>query len=307
MSSSTETTPRRRRRAIVAAGVVATLALAGCGGVSAPDSVARVGDATLTRADFDALVAATAGAPDGERVTVERALATEVLNTWLITEILDQELSTTGVTVSDETRDRATAELTDAFGPQWATSTPEVLRDLQIRQQSVIQTWSETPATTLDDAELAAIYSLGPDESGIVCSSHILTDTDAEAREVLDELRAGADFAAVAAERSIDAGSAPDGGFLGCMGRDEFTQMFIAEFVEAALDAQIGVPVGPVESRFGHHVIVLPEYAVVADEPIGDLLAQPQTRFRTAARTADVHVSPRYGTFDPSAGVIALR
>ena len=307
MSSSTETTPRRRRRTIVAAGIVAAVGLVGCGDVSSPASVARVGDATLSRADFDALVTATAGGPDGERVTVERALATEVLNTWLITEILDQELSTAGVTVSQEARDRATAELTGAFGPQWAISTPEVLRDLQIRQQSVIQTWSETPPATLDDAELAAIYSLGPDGSGIVCSSHILTDTDVEAREVLAELRAGADFVALAAERSVDAGSAPDGGFLGCMGRDEFAQMFIAEFVEAALDAEIGVPVGPVESRFGHHVIVLPEYALVSDEPIGELLAEPQTRFRTAARTADVHVSPRYGTFDPATGVIALR
>jgi peptidyl-prolyl cis-trans isomerase C len=286
---------------------VAALVLVGCGEIASPDTVASVGDKSLSRGEFDDLVAATAGAPAGEQVTVERGLATEVLNIWLITEILDQELSEAGVTVSDDARDRAIEELTAAFGPQWQTSTPEVLRDLQIRQQSVIQTWSETPPAALDDAELAAIYALGPNESGIVCSAHILLDTDAEARETLSDLDAGADFAEVAAERSIDLGSAPDGGFLGCMGSDEFTQMFIPEFVQAALDAEIGTPVGPVETRFGQHIIVLPDYAVVSQEPLAELLAQPQTRFRTAARTAEVKVAPRYGTFDPATGVVALR
>jgi hypothetical protein len=296
-----------RRRTVAASVAIAAVALAGCGEIASPDTVASVGDVSLSRSDFDDLVSATAGAPADRPVTVERALATEVLNTWLITEILDQELSEAGIAVSDDARNRAIDELTAAFGPQWQTSTPEVLRDLQIRQQSVIQTWSETPPATLDDADVAAIYALGPNESGLVCSAHILLDSDAEAREVLAELKAGADFADVAAERSIDLGSAPDGGFLGCMGRDEFAQMFIAEFVQAALDADIGTPVGPVETRFGHHIIVLPEYAAVSQEPLAELLAQPQTRFRTAARTAEVTVAPRYGTFDPAAGVIALR
>ena len=298
--------PRRHRTPIVGAALIAAIALSGCGGLASPDTVARVGESTLTRSQFDELLTGTAGAEPGEQLTVGRPVVVDILNTWIITEILADELDSAGISITDEQRQNAIAELGSVYGPQWQVSTPDALRELQIRQYSVVNTWSETPSEPIDDEALAEIYAQGPAASGIACSAHILAETEAEASEVLELLAQGAEFDGLARERSIDSGSAVAGGFLGCMRTAEFTQMFIPEFVEAGLNATIGVPVGPVATRFGYHVIVIPDFDSVADEPLADLLGDPQSRFQRAARSADVHVAPRFGTFDPATGVTAL-
>lgn len=80
---------------------------------------------------------------------------------------------------------------------------------------------------------------------------HILVETEEEARQVIDRLEAGADFAGLAAELSKDTGSAATGGDLGFVPRDRF--------IESVDEAVFSQPVGeigePVQSEFGWHVI----------------------------------------------------
>ena len=90
-----------------------------------------------------------------------------------------------------------------------------------------------------------------------MCSSHILVETEAEADAILDRLEGGADFAELAASESIDTGSGANGGALPCDLTSNFEAAYVPEFVEAALAAEIGEPVGPVQSEFGYHIIVL--------------------------------------------------
>ena len=85
-----------------------------------------------------------------------------------------------------------------------------------------------------------------------VCARHILQDTVEEAQDTLVDLEAGADFETLAIDRSTGP-SGPRGGDLGCFTRGRM----VPPFEEAAFAAEVGTPVGPVETRFGFHTILV--------------------------------------------------
>jgi hypothetical protein len=120
---------------------------------------------------------------------------------------------------------------------------------------------------------------------GDPCSRHILVGTEAEADEVLEELEAGAEFAALAADRSIDSSAATNGGDLGCLP----ASTFVGPFADAITDAPIGEYLGPVETEFGFHVIVVDGYdgGSLAEEAI-----------TTGLRDATIVVDERVGQWD---------
>ncbi len=87
---------------------------------------------------------------------------------------------------------------------------------------------------------------------------HILVNTDQEdlAKEIIAELDAGGDFAAIAAEKSQDPGSGASGGDLGWFKRG----MMVKPFEEAAFALEPGqYTETPVKSDFGWHVILVEE------------------------------------------------
>jgi hypothetical protein len=123
--------------------------------------------------------------------------------------------------------------------------------------------------------------------------SHILTKSDADAKAVLAELAAGADFAAVAKSKSTDTTTQARGGELGCLQSNQY----VAPFQTAADGASLGVPVGPVKTQFGYHVILVtkkaPTFAEVSEQllqalPSGAAVAEWLT-------TASIHIDPRFG------------
>lgn len=70
------------------------------------------------------------------------------------------------------------------------------------------------------------------------------------ANELLDRLKKGEDFAELAKEYSEDR-SGENGGDLGFFGRGQM----VPEFEEAAFSAKVGELVGPVQTKFGYHII----------------------------------------------------
>ncbi len=85
-----------------------------------------------------------------------------------------------------------------------------------------------------------------------VRARHILVSTEAQAKEVIAELKKGADFADVARAKSIDPTGKQQGGDLGYFSRDEM----VPEFSEAAFNLKEGeITETPVKSQFGWHVI----------------------------------------------------
>jgi peptidyl-prolyl cis-trans isomerase SurA len=91
----------------------------------------------------------------------------------------------------------------------------------------------------------------------LVMPSEIRSEAEAEAliRQVYDELKAGGDFVALAAEHSEDPGSALNGGDLGWTSGNEF--------VPAFRDAMYATPTGelsePFRSQYGWHILEVQE------------------------------------------------
>ncbi len=77
----------------------------------------------------------------------------------------------------------------------------------------------------------------------------------AEAISITQRLRAGEDFATLAAQYSDDTGSAQQGGDLGFFSRGQM----VSEFEEAAFSLPIGQISEPVKSQFGYHIIEVTE------------------------------------------------
>ncbi|HCE3702484.1 TPA: peptidylprolyl isomerase [Vibrio parahaemolyticus] len=103
--------------------------------------------------------------------------------------------------------------------------------------------------------------------------AHILVegDDEAKAQAILDELNAGADFAAVAQEKSDDFGSAENGGDLGWTERD----VMDPAFEEAAFALKNpGDMSGLVKSDFGYHIIKLEELKDAVAKPFDEVAAE---------------------------------
>lgn len=79
---------------------------------------------------------------------------------------------------------------------------------------------------------------------------HILVDSEAKCQSLIDEIKGGADFAAIAKEHS-SCPSSRDGGSLGSFGRGQM----VPEFDTACFDGEVGEVQGPIKTQFGYHVV----------------------------------------------------
>ncbi len=79
---------------------------------------------------------------------------------------------------------------------------------------------------------------------------HILVDSEEKCQTLIDEIKGGADFAAVAKEHS-SCPSSRDGGNLGTFGKGQM----VAEFETACFDGEVGDVQGPIKTQFGYHVV----------------------------------------------------
>ena len=102
-------------------------------------------------------------------------------------------------------------------------------------------------------------------ETEVLSLSHIFIEPSAsleeqvkirpKAEEVLKQIKAGGDFAALATQHSQDPGSASQGGDLGFFGRGTM----VPEFEEVAFSLKQGEVSDLVQSKFGFHIIRLEE------------------------------------------------
>lgn len=139
----------------------------------------------------------------------------------------------------------------------------------------------------ISDAEMLAEYqALKPRFAGTEFKPrHILVETEAEAKRIIDRLRAGEDFAALA-KASKDPGSRERGGELNWSTPDEYVQ----PFGEALLELKKGqYTTAPVQSQFGYHVIKLDDLRDVEAPSLEEL--KPQLREHLEQQRLEEHMN----------------
>lgn len=116
------------------------------------------------------------------------------------------------------------------------------------------------PVADVDGYHLIRVLDERKGEGEFVRASHILLNAVSgpdsvaqieKARSLLQQVRGGADFAALALEHSQDVSNKAQGGELGWTGRGGW----VAPFERAAFGARVGDVVGPVRTQFGWHLI----------------------------------------------------
>ncbi|WP_210878210.1 peptidylprolyl isomerase [Roseovarius autotrophicus] len=123
-----------------------------------------------------------------------------------------------------------------------------------ILASEVIQKVTDDAATEENlQAAYNAAFAEAEDETEYR-AAHILVETEEEAARLVTEIEDGANFAALAQERSIGP-SGPSGGELGWFSEGVMVQ----EFFDAVAALEVGAVSGPVQTQFGWHVIRLNE------------------------------------------------
>ena len=127
--------------------------------------------------------------------------------------------------------------------------------------------------TMLDDAltdeALQAAYDqkfAGAEPSKEYNASHILVETEDEAKSLVTELEGGADFAELAKDKSTGP-SGPNGGELGWFGDG----MMVKEFQDAVVGMEVGAVSIPVQTQFGWHVIRLNQTRMKDAPPLAEV------------------------------------
>lgn len=106
-------------------------------------------------------------------------------------------------------------------------------------------------------------------------SSHILVETEEEAKKIIGQLDGGADFGKLAEANSKDPGSAKNGGDLDWAN----PQSFVPEFAEAMVKLEKGkYTKSPVKSQFGYHIILLTDTRENAAPPLDQVKDQISER-----------------------------
>jgi peptidyl-prolyl cis-trans isomerase C len=136
-------------------------------------------------------------------------------------------------------------------------STPEVKERLKRAEERFVQEQYLTTQveSRITEERLREAYKKHLDENppqDEVKARHILVETEDEAKQVIEQLKKGGDFAQISKEKSKDPGAAQQGGDLGWFAKDQMVE----PFANAAFAMKPGdLSQSPVQTQFGWHVI----------------------------------------------------
>jgi parvulin-like peptidyl-prolyl isomerase len=314
-----------RRAVALAAASLLIVAAAGCGSSSVSASAATItnlgdgaDDVHINRSDFedelqmlvendDFRSLLSSNDIDANDESVDARVAASWLSQRITQVAIDAEYEARDAKVTEENRKQGEQQVIAQFGgeqtgKQIVDSLPKSFREDLIegaaRGFAVFDTYSQEPT----DAEVRAFYKDNADQ--FACESgkevaHILVKDEAQANDLMTQLRAGASFSDLATQFSTDTGSAQQGGSLGCL----TSGAFVPEFQQAADSAALGTPVGPVKSEFGYHIILVNEFKNSIEDVRPQIVQALQQQGGQKAQDAilgrldrmKVKVDPRYG------------
>lgn len=162
----------------------------------------------------------------------------------------------------DAKRDYLVAFLSDmivvaqAAEKEKMADTPQFKRRLAFNRNRLLmdEMLQKEGKVALTDAALRKVYDEAVKQMGDeqeVRARHILVETEDQAKEIVAELKKGANFEELAKTKSKDPGAAAQGGDLGYFTKEQM----VPEFADAAFKMEKGQVSDPVKSQFGWHII----------------------------------------------------
>lgn len=233
---------------VLTAPIVLCACLVGCSnGDDDSRTVATVDDKVITEAELNHLLQGQYGP--------------STLDALITNKIVELEAEKSDITLTDEEIEEEYNAYADAYGGEDALLTAiksynltkeDIVKDVEIYlltlkvMEDYIGITDEDVKTYFEENK----ESFATPEQ--VEASHILVKDEATAKEVINKLNAGEDFAALAKEYSTDKSNAENGGALGFFKRGEM----VSEFEDAAFAMNVGdVSKEPVKTEFGYHII----------------------------------------------------
>lgn len=214
----------------VALSVILALPLAAEDAPSMDTVVATVNGTDIT---LGHMIVTRMGLPEQYRNLPDDVLFRGILDQLIQQTVLSEEMG-------DETPSRVALALENERRSMMAAERIESVLGDAITEEAVTKAYADAYAGAEPETEYNA--------------SHILVETEDEAKALVTELEGGADFAELAKEKSTGP-SGPRGGELGWFGAG----MMVPEFEQAVADMDVGAISAPIKTQFGWHVIKLTE------------------------------------------------
>ncbi|MBV9098776.1 MAG: peptidylprolyl isomerase [Frankiaceae bacterium] len=299
-----------------------TVAVSASACTSSPGAAALVGDDRISVETLQAAVNRSLADPQAEQqLGQDRAKFTRDQLGRLINQDLIAKLAAhDGITASRAEVDQQLAQFAQSAGgekqlEQQAAAAGVPVKELPtfvryyVLQQKIADRL--VADVTVSDADLQAAYQKNIDTYDQVDSAHILVATKKQADSILAQVKARpSSFAALAKRFSTDPGSKAKGGELGF----QAASGLVKPFADAIFGAKPGTFL-EVHSQFGWHVVHVIAHrktplAEVAGQLKAEILQPKRQELLHAALTAEahklgVHVSSRYGSWDPATGTVA--
>ena len=161
-----------------------------------------------------------------------------------------------------------------------------------------------TANVTVTDEEIRNFYEKNKDKfksEGSVHVRHILLNTEEEAKEVLEGLKAGEKFEDLAREKSVDEFSKIKGGDLGWVEKGSMDPAF----EKAVFSAKVGDIVGPVKTAYGWHIIEILEKKEGGSKSLDEVRKQIESYLLTIKKEQEWQrwLSNEYKKFRESASI----
>lgn len=246
---------RKTLPTILLAILVVALLVSGCDEAGQGKTVARVGSTSITASELRAKFAELAPftqqqftGPEGLMEFLDRVIEEEVLYQAAKRAGYDQD--------------------------------PVVVRTVEaVQRRSMIQAYYKDEiegAVTVSEDNVLAYFEEYPEQFkqvGRIKFRHILSNTEAQAREVRNQVIGGRNFASVARELSKDSASRDAGGLVGALNQGDSLPSagMTAAFIASLFDGVVGQISEPLRSDRGWHIVVIEELTQEGVKPLDEV------------------------------------
>ncbi|WP_240548134.1 peptidylprolyl isomerase [Paenibacillus lignilyticus] len=245
---------------------------------------------TIVKMPFGGGSSETVGSVNGVAITKDQLYdemakvgGEQTLENMIQDELIKQEADKAGIVVGDAEVEKEIESIKKRFPSeaefegalQQAGMTLDDLKKqtpMQLRIRKILE-----PQAKVTDADVKTYFEQNKaqfDEPEQVKASHILVATKEEADAIEKQLKEGADFAALAKEKSTDPGSKDQGGDLGFFGKGQMDPAF----EEAAFKLKKDEISAPIQTQYGFHIIKAIDHkaakAATLDEKKADIKEQ---------------------------------